>query len=96
VEKIGDLKTLVSTETADTTFKPVIDDKCTKRREVSAKESNYFNILQSIAEKFECWLKIELTRDGNGAVSKKKVLFKNYIGNNKRPGFRYGLNLNSI
>ena len=96
VEKIGDLKTLVSTEAADATFKPVIDDKCTKRREVSAKESNYFNILQSIAEKFECWLKIELTRDGNGAVSKKKVLFKNYIGNNKRPGFRYGLNLNSI
>lgn len=96
VEKIGDLKTLVSTEAADATFKPVIDDKCTKRREVSAKESNYFNILQSIAEKFECWLKIELTRDSSGAVSKKKVLFKNYIGNNKRPGFRYGLNLNSI
>lgn len=96
VEKIGDLKTLVPTEAADTTFKPVIDDKCTKRREVSAKESNYFNILQSIAEKFECWLKIELARDNNGAVTGKKVLFKNYIGNNKRPGFRYGLNLNSI
>ena len=96
VEKIGDLKTLVSTDVVDTTFKPVIDNKCTKRREVSAKESNYFNILQSIAEKFECWLKIELTRDDNGAVTEKKVLFKNYIGNNKRPGFRYGLNLKSI
>lgn len=96
VEKIGDLKTLVSTEVVDTTFKPVIDDKCTKRREVSVKESNYFNILQSIAEKFECWLEIKLARDNKGAAIGKKVLFKNYIGNNKRPGFRYGLNLNSI
>jgi hypothetical protein len=35
---------------------------------VTAKESNYFNILQSIAETFECWLTFEIERDEFGAI----------------------------
>jgi hypothetical protein len=45
VEKLGDLITAVPTNSEDTSYVPVIDDTCTKLREVSAKESNYFNIL---------------------------------------------------
>jgi hypothetical protein len=32
-------------------------------RAVSAKESNYFNILQSIAETFEAWLLLKIERN---------------------------------
>jgi phage minor structural protein len=77
-------------------FVPYIDYSGEKRREVSIKESNYFNILQSLAEKFECWLTFDFDRDDNGKVNKKYVIFKNYVSNENVLGFRYGLNLNSI
>lgn len=89
VEALDDLVTVVPTESEVAAFVPTVDDTCAKRREVAAKESNYFNILQSIAEKFECWLEID-TSEG------KKVRFKNYVGKEKSVGFRYGLNLNQI
>jgi hypothetical protein len=61
---------------------------------VSAKESNYFNILQSIAETFECWMSLEITRaevnEDNwqeGAIKSKKVCFKNYAGNDNYASF---------
>lgn len=67
-----------------------------KRRTISIKESNYFNILQTIAETFECWLDIEVKRDASGGITKKKVKFKNYAGNTNYAAFRYGVNLKDI
>lgn len=78
-------------------YKPVYNEGAEKIRTITAKESNYFNILQSIAETFEAWLDLEITRDSNtGAVTAKKVRFKNYVGKNNYANFRYGVNLKDI
>jgi hypothetical protein len=71
---------------------------------VSAKESNYFNILQSIAETFEAWLHLEAVRAGKndpeglseGSIKQKKIKFKRYAGNDNQAAFRYGVNLKDI
>jgi phage minor structural protein len=77
-------------------FKPVYNEGAQKVRTVSAKESNYFNILQSIAETFEAWVDLEIVRDDSGAITKKTIKFKNYVGGNNYAGFRYGVNLKDI
>jgi hypothetical protein len=63
---------------------------------VTAKESNYFNILQSIAETFEAWLLLEVVRNTEGGISEKWVKFKKYAGNENHAAFRYGVNLKNI
>lgn len=77
-------------------YVPVYNEGAQKIRSVTAKESNYFNILQSIAETFEAWLDLEITRDNEGSIIDKKVKFKNYIGKNNYAGFKYGVNLKEI
>lgn len=80
-------------------YKPKYNDGAQKIRSVSAKESNYFNILQSIAETFEAWLVLKITRDDPdepGKITKKEIAFKNYAGNKNYAGFRYGVNLKDI
>jgi hypothetical protein len=67
-----------------------------KVRSVTAKESNYFNILQSIAETFEAWLLLEVVRNAEGGISEKWVKFKKYAGNENHAAFRYGVNLKNI
>lgn len=77
-----------------------------KITEITAKESNYFNIIQNICEKFECWARFDILHDANGKVQtevwegrvrqKKYVTFHKYIGQDNYAGFRYGVNLNSI
>ena len=70
---------------------------CERRRAISAKQSNYYNIIQTLCEKFECWAEFVITRDENtNAVIKKSLIFHNYIGKNNYAGFRYGVNLKSI
>jgi hypothetical protein len=90
------------------TYKPVYNTGAQKVRSVTVKESNYFNILQSIAETFEQWLVIEINRDPSGAICPelnadgsiknhgKKIKFKNYRGDNNYACFRYGVNLKDI
>ena len=83
-------------ETPDTSYKPVYSEGAQKVRTITAKESNYFNILQNIAETFEAWLEINIEHDDNGVPIQKSVLFKNYAGENNYAGFRYGVNLKNI
>jgi hypothetical protein len=78
-----------------TTYKPVYNEGAQKVRTVTAKESNYFNILQSIAETFEAWLTFDITRE-NGGITSKKIAFKNYVGGDNYACFRYGVNLKDI
>jgi hypothetical protein len=81
------------------TYKPVYNVYGEKIRAVSAKESNYFNILQNIAETFECWLDLEIKRDDPnqpGAITEKIAKFKNYAGGDNYACFRYGVNLKDI
>lgn len=79
-------------------YTPVYNDKFTKVRSISAKESNRFNLLQEICEKFECWMELHVEHDDIGAVkpNSKKVVFKEYVGQENDAGFRYGINLKSI
>jgi phage minor structural protein len=84
-------------------YKPLYNDGAQKVRAVTASESNYFNILQSIAETFECWMSLEITRaEANeegwqeGAIKSKTVSFKNYAGNDNHASFQYGINLKDI
>ena len=69
---------------------------------LETKESNYYNIIQTLNEKFDCWadFQIEHNEDGSTKVvdgkRQKWVIFKNYIGKENWSGFKYGINLDGI
>ena len=75
-----------------------------KVRSIVAKETNRFNLLQSLSELFECWAKFEIEHDQNtGEIlldneyrQQKWVSYRQYIGQDNYVGFRYGINLKSI
>ena len=97
LEKDESINYLFNTPIRDyTTYKPIYNDGAEKVRQVSAKESNYFNILQTIAEKFECWVTLEVGRDAKGGVDNKKVCLRRYAGGDNYAAFRYGVNLKDI
>lgn len=80
-----------------------VQSKGEKVLSISEDKSNCFNILQTICETFECWLKIEVEHDKNGYITKdenghqiKKLAFKEYVGKDNFAGFKYGINLSSI
>ncbi len=87
---------VVREELDNETYVPQFNTKAEKIRSVTAKESNYFNILQTIAETFEAWMLIKVTRDALGGIVKKQVIFKQYIGEENFANFRYGVNLKDI
>ena len=79
------------------------NEKCEKVLSINVNKSNYFNILQTLCETFECWVDINVEHDINGRIKLdknfkpiKKIVFKEYIGKDNFAGFRYGINLNSI
>jgi hypothetical protein len=94
----------VSKTLLNDTYVPCFNVGAEKIRSINQKESNYFNILQTIAETFEAWLLLEVERakandsDGysEGSIKKKWIKFKNYIGKDNYAGFKYGVNLDSI
>ena len=90
------LITITETEVDYARWKPVYNEGAQKVRAVTVKESNYFNILQSIAETFEAWLTLEISRDDYGGINGKKIKFKNYVGDFNYASFRYGLNLKDM
>lgn len=96
VKTAEEVKTIELTKLDYNQFIPVFNEGAKKIRTVSAKESNYFNILQSIAETFEGWLDLEVERDNDGGIVEKKVTFKNYLGETNYANFRYGVNLKEI
>ena len=67
-----------------------------KRRNITASASNYYNIIQTMCEKFECWADIQIGHDIDGKVNSKTIYYKNYIGQDNPVGFKYGVNLKSI
>ena len=82
------------------------DDQFEKIRSITAKESNRFNLIQTLCETFECWPKFEIEHNMNtgeilldendGYRQKKWITFHEYIGKDNYAGFRYGINLKSI
>ena len=84
-------------------IKPVYNDHCEKVLSIEETQSNCFNILQSLCETFECWLKIDVEHKEDGSIVLnddfqpiKKISFKEFIGKDNFAGFKYGINLNSI
>lgn len=75
-----------------------------KIRSITASESNRFNLLQELAEIFECWPKFEIEHnEETGEIlldsnyrQKKWVSFYEYVLNENYAGFKYGINLKSI
>ena len=89
---------------------PVYVDGFEKTRTISARESNRFNILQTLCETFEAWCSFEIEHDDNGhiawkkdvnnneiiGVPSKKVRFRKAIGEETGIGFVYGIDLKQI
>ena len=81
---------------------PVYNDNSEKVLSISASKSNCFDILQNIAETFECWVDLVVDHDDmgyitstNGALN-KFVYLREYVGKDNYAGFKYGININSI
>ena len=77
-------------------YLPTMNEGCEKRRSITGKESNRFNLLQEICEQFECWLSIDVEHDATGHITNKSVSFHEYVGKDNYAGFKYGINLKSI
>ena len=75
-----------------------------KIRSITAKESNRFNLLQTLCEIFECWIDFEVEHNADtGEIlldedyrQRKWVSFHEYIGKDNDCGFKYGINLQAI
>lgn len=75
-----------------------------KKRSISVSKSNRFNILQTIAEQFECWINFEIDhnpdtgeiiRNTDGSP-RKYVSVRQNVGKDIGFGFIYGIDLKSI
>ena len=89
--------------TPDPSMVAVYNNNFEKIRSITAKQSNRFNILQSIAQTFECWIRFTIEHDqSTGRIlyedgkPKKYVTFKKDIGREVGVGFVYGIDLKTI
>ena len=82
----------------------IYNENSEKILSISASQSNCFNILQTIAETFECWVELDVEHDpetgyivyDENNLPKKYVNLKEYVGHDNSAGFKYGINLQSI
>lgn len=77
-------------------FQPNYYEDYVKVSSIEISKSNRFNILQEICEAFECWADLQVEHNTDGTISNKKIVLKNFVGENKQIGFSYGLNLKDI
>lgn len=84
------------------TIQPVYNENSEKILSISASQSNCFNILQTIAETFECWVDLVVGHDNRGYITytdgkpNKYVYLREYAGKDNWAGFKYGINLDTI
>ena len=105
ISSIDDIKFLWSgTGTWDNNNLKYEQNNFVKKRSISVSKSNRFNILQTIAEQFECWINFEIehnqetgeiTRNPNGSPC-KYVSVRQNVGKDLGFGFIYGIDLKSI
>lgn len=88
-------------ETESSAYTPVYNNY-EKIGTITEKESNRFNILQSIAETFQAWVKFRIDHENNGAIKfingvpQKFVYFVEEIGQETGISFEYGIDLKTI
>lgn len=77
-------------------FEPTYEDE--KVRFINVKESNRFNLLQTLAETFNCWAIFSIDHDETGAIipNSKTVTFKERLGEDTGLGFVYGIDLRTV
>lgn len=69
---------------------------------IEIEKSNRFNILQTIAESFQCWVRFEIEHESDGSISydeegpRKFVTLKGEVGQDTGVTFRYGIDLQSL
>ena len=83
-------------------YKPVYNNY-EKIGTISEKESNRFNILQTIAETFQAWVKFRIDHEEDGSIKldekgipQKYVYFVEEIGEETGISFEYGIDLKTI
>ena len=103
VDDAKDLKFLYQSTTKSDTYVPVYNNY-EKITSIEESKSNRFNILQSIAEKFECWVRFDINHnqetgqvlyDENG-LPQKYVSLVEQIGHDTGISFEYGIDLTGI
>lgn len=101
-QKIEDLVYLYSSTENTDLYTPVYNNY-EKINTISIKESNRFNILQEIAETFQCWIYFNIEHDETGKIQidedglpKKYVRIVKEIGDRTGFCFEYGIDLKSI
>lgn len=74
-----------------------------KVRTLIEEKSNYYNLLQSLSELFEGWIRFDIEYLENGKIKRdaygnqrKFIQFKEVVGQNRWAGFHYGVNVSSI
>ena len=84
-------------------LEPQYNENFEKIRSISAKQSNRFNLIQTLAETFECWAEFIINHDSTGrtiynsdGTPQKYVRFKKDIGQETGIGFIYGIDLKTI
>ena len=81
---------------------PFYNENSEKTLTISASKTNCFDILQTIAETFECWVDLVVNHDDEGYITytdgapDKWVYLREYVGKDNYAGFKYGININSI
>lgn len=97
-----DLKFLYQGTTKSNSYIPKYNNY-EKITSIEESKSNRFNILQSIAEKFQCWVRFIINHDENGRVlydnqglPQKYVQLVEQIGNDTGISFEYGIDLKGI
>ena len=87
----------------ENSIKPLYNENSEKILSIQASNSNYFDILQSLCETFECWLDIRVAHEDDGSIRLdsnfnpiKRVAFKEYAGKDNFAGFKNGINLEGI
>ena len=105
-KKEEDIKYLYCGTVEQSSYSPIYANKnyaaFEKIGSITAKNSNRFNILQSISEKFQCWIRSKVEHDTTGriiyvnGVPQKKIIIKENIGTDLGFGFVYGIDLKTI
>ena len=100
-EKADQLTYIYTGEEESPNYSPVYNNY-EKIATINEKESNRFNILQSIAESFQAWVKFRIEHEENGAIKivdgvpQKFVYFVEEIGEETGISFEYGIDLKTI
>lgn len=105
-KKEEDIKYLYCGTVEQSSYSPIYANKnyaaFEKIGSITAKNSNRFNILQSISERFQCWIRSKVEHDDTGriiyvnGVPQKKIIIKENIGTDLGFGFVYGIDLKTI